>query len=421
MARPSGSSRTTSAVMPGPSPRAGRAPPRSRRRRTPRPGRRERCSRLRGQALRGGAGIGRRGQDKRLDHARHAFLGHRRRDVAGGGQDGPRRGRHRRPVADFGEHLQVVPLVADRQRRPHRHAKAARQPADRAALRHAGGHDLEEPRVADGHVRAAGEPGPGERRELDRQRRFADGQDLGHRVADRTDEVGHELRPGTHERAVVVGVGVVLAEHEPLEVVDVRVQPVGAGPFHDLAGDLGPDGRVHEEAPDAPRALRRHRPDQPALVADERPGQPELAGKPHRARDHPAGHERHLDAASHGRCDGGAGVGADDQVVSDERAVDVERDEADGQDRRRCRCDGHAQMMPDRRHPRLGGPGSFVSPAGSAPRAAARRGRSRRRTASRAVARRRAPRSPRPGPLRSRAGRRRHRPGRSAAARAGGR
>ena len=107
--------------------------------------------------------------------------------------------------------------------------------------------------MADRHVGAPREVGPGERRELARQRRLAHRQDLRDRVPDRAGEVRHELGPGAHERAVVVGVGIVRPEDEPLEVVEVRVHPVGAGPLDDLAGDRAPDRGVDEQAPDTPR------------------------------------------------------------------------------------------------------------------------------------------------------------------------
>ena len=96
------------------------------------------------------------------------FLGQRRRDVAGDRLDLGRRGRHRGPVADLGEHLEVVALVADRQDLPQRDAEPAGEPADRPALRHARRDELEELRVADRHVGPAGEPcaGPSARRSV---------------------------------------------------------------------------------------------------------------------------------------------------------------------------------------------------------------------------------------------------------------
>ena len=65
--------------------------------------------------------------------------------------------------------------------------------------------------------------------------------------------------------------------------------------------------------------------------------------------DHPAGDERHDDAAR--RAPPGrrpACRGPIDQVVADERAVDVEGDQLDGQDRLRRRDAGHGRSCPTR-------------------------------------------------------------------------
>ena len=135
-----------------------------------------------------------------------------------------------------------------------------------------------------------------------------------------------------------------------------------------------------------------------ALVADDRLGQAELAGEPHAPSDHPPGHERDRDVAVERRRDRRARPRSDDPVVADDRAVDVERDEPDRQERRASSASG-------RRH---AGPRSIARHAW-----AARRGPARRRTASRAD--RSATCSTMARPLvrrRSRAGRRR--PGASA-------
>ncbi len=91
----------------------------------------------------------------------------------------------------------------------------------------------------------------------------------------------------------------------------------------------------------------RHLADERALVADDRRIELELAREMHRARDHPAGDEADDHAPIPRRADRHPGVGSDHQVVADERPVDVEGDEADGQDRVGCLDDGHALMMPD--------------------------------------------------------------------------
>ena len=185
-------------------------------------------------------------------------------------------------------------------------------------------------------------------------------------------------------------------------------------------------GRVDEEPAGPRRARGRHLPDQGALVADDRRVELELAREAHRARDHPAGDERDHDAARARGADRRHGVRPDDQVVADERAVDVEGDEADRA--RSARGSGRRARPDDARPP---------------PRAleAARSGRVRR-TPARARPRDarqagqvdldRAPpagqalgdaarRSPRPGRRRSRAARRRRRPAPRAADRRAGR
>ncbi len=105
-----------------------RRPRRARRRRRGRSGRVMRRSRrrLRHGTSRGArvgprerVGVPRRGlrggEHELLDQLRRALLGQRRRDVAGRGADRAGARRHRRAVADPGEHLQVVELVADRE------------------------------------------------------------------------------------------------------------------------------------------------------------------------------------------------------------------------------------------------------------------------------------------------------------------
>ena len=172
-----------------------------------------------------------------------------------------------------------------------------------------------------------------QRRKLARQRRLADRQDLGDRMADRIDEVTGQLRIPADERAVVVGVRVVRPEDQPLEVVEVRIEPALPGPGHDLAGDLGRHRRVDEQPAEPVGAGDGHRADQRALVADDRRVEIELACEMHRARDHPAGDEADEHTPGSGRSDRRSRVRADHQVVADERPVDVEGDQADGQDR----------------------------------------------------------------------------------------
>ena len=93
----------------------------------------------------------------------------------------------------------------------------------------------------------------------------------------------------------------------------------------------------------------RHLADEGALVADQRRDEVELAREPQRARDHPTGDQAHQDPAPAGRADRPARVGPDHQVVADERPVDVESDQADGQDGFGRHDAGHRTMMPDGR------------------------------------------------------------------------
>ena len=62
------------------------------------------------------------------------------------------------------------------------------------------------------------------------------------------DQVGHELGVGAHERGVVVGARVVGPQDEPLEMVDMRVEAMRAGPGQDPPRDLGRQRRVHGAA-----------------------------------------------------------------------------------------------------------------------------------------------------------------------------
>ena len=96
-------------------------------------------------------------------------------------------------MAHLGEHLDVVPLVADGERLGERDAETPGEPPDRPALRDARRHELEEARVADGHVRDAGEGRGGGRCQLGREGRLTDREDLRDRVVDRIEQVGHQL------------------------------------------------------------------------------------------------------------------------------------------------------------------------------------------------------------------------------------
>ena len=285
--------------------------------------------------------------------------------------------------------------------------------------------------MADRHVGATGEGGPGQRQELGRQRRLTRAHDLGDRVGDGRDEVVLEVRPRAHERRVLVGPRVLGPDDEPLEVVEVRIEPARPRPDHDVPRDVRGQGRVDQQAAGTGRIRGRHLADEGALVADQRRDEVELAREPQRARDHPTGDQAHQDPAPAGRADRPARVGPDHQVVADERPVDVESDQADGQDGFGRHDAGHRTMMPDGRsrrwrrgfRPRAGGRRPTLSslPGSPVPRAAGRPGPSRPCRSSPADARRRSPRWPAPGPPRSRAARRRRRPARPATDRRAGR
>ena len=88
-----------------------------------------------------------------------------------------------------------------------------------------------------------------------------------------------------------------------------------------------------EQPAGALRARGWHGPYHGALLGDDRAGEAERLGEGHGARGHAAGDERDADPAAGGFGDGGQRALADDQVVADERAVDVDRDQADRQSR----------------------------------------------------------------------------------------
>ena len=140
----------------------------------------------------------------------------------------------------------------------------------------------------------------------------------------------------------------------------MRIEPVGPRPDDDLAGHRGTERRVDEEPTRPGGAGSRHLADERALVADDRRIEFKLAREAQRARHHPPGDERHDDPSAAGRGDRPARGRPDDQVVADERPVDIEGDEADGQDRVGG-DDGHTRMMPDRRR------GRWRRPQGSCP------------------------------------------------------
>ena len=127
----------------------------------------------------------------------------------------------------------------------------------------------------------------------------------------------------------------------------MRVEAAFARPGDDLAGDRRRHRRVDEQATEPVGAGRRHLADQRALVADDRRIELEHAREMHRARDHPAGHQADDHASGPRRANRGPGVRSDLEVVADERPVDVERDQPDGQDRFGRLDPGHVLMMPE--------------------------------------------------------------------------
>ena len=184
--------------------------------------------------------------------------------------------------------------------------------------------------MAEGHRCPSGEPLPGVVHHRLRDRVRADREDLRDRPADPGGEVRDDERPGADERRVVLGAGVVGLDDEPLEVVEVGLQADRPRPRDHLAGGRRGQRAVGEDAPE-PRVVGggRQGPDQGSLVRDDRLDEAEGPGEPQGAGRHPAGDERDPDAAIHRGADGGQGSRTDDQVVADERAVDVERDEPD--------------------------------------------------------------------------------------------
>ncbi len=145
----------------------------------------------------------------------------------------------------------------------------------------------------------------------------------------RGDDVGHELGSGAHELRVVIGPWIVGAQDEPLEMVDVRIEPDRPSPDEHVACRGRVQRSVEQQTAQAIGAGRGHVPDEAALVADDRRGQPELAREAHGARHHPARDERDRDASIERRADRGLRSRPDDEVLADERPVDVEGNEAD--------------------------------------------------------------------------------------------
>ena len=236
-------------------------------------------------------------------------------------------------MPDLGEHLDVVPLVTDREDRPERHPEPPREPAHRATFRDPRRDELDEMRVADHDLGPAGEQGTREWRDHRRERRLTGAHHLGDRMTDGRDQVVFEPWTGPHERGVFIGAWIVRADDEPLEVVEMRIESLGTRPDDDLARDLGRQRGVHEEAARPLGAPRRHLADEGSLVADDRGVELQLEREAHRARHHAARDQADEDASSARGTNGGPRIRADRQVVADDGAVDVEGDEADGQDR----------------------------------------------------------------------------------------
>jgi hypothetical protein len=186
-------------------------------------------------------------------------------------------------MTHLGQHLDVVPLVADGQYGAQRDPEPASKPADGSTLRNPRRGELEEARMADGHGGHAAEPLASEWCQLGRQGWLARGEDLGDRMPDRVDEVAGQLRVAADERAVLVGPRIVEPDDQALEVVEMWVEPAFARPRHDLASDRGTHRRVDEQATEPVRTGGGHLANERTLVADDRRIELELTREMHGA------------------------------------------------------------------------------------------------------------------------------------------
>ena len=147
------------------------------------------------------------------------------------------------------------------------------------------------------------------------------------------DEIVDDDCPATEERRVVLGARIVGADDEPLEVIDMRVEPDRAGPLDHLPRRSRGERSMEQQATEVFVARLRDRPNQGALVGDDRVAHAELAGEAEGARRHAAGDDRHGDPALDRGPDRRLRPITKQEVVANQGSVEVERDEADREGR----------------------------------------------------------------------------------------
>ena len=184
---------------------------------------------------------------------------------------------------------------------PERDAEPAGEPADRPTLRHARRDELEEVRMAHGHVGQPGEPGPGQRRDLGRERRLAGAHDLGDRVADRRRRGRPRDRGGEPMNAVYSSArGSSDRMMNRSRWLTCGSRPCSRAQTTTSRATSARSGVWTRSRPGRVGLRVRHLADERALVADDRRLEVELAREPQRARDHPAGDQADRDAPRRG-------------------------------------------------------------------------------------------------------------------------
>ena len=179
----------------------------------------------------------------------------------------------------------------------------------------------------------AGEVGPTLVEHIERVMALTQSHDLRHVAMRPHGDVRHDAQAVADEEPVFLEPFLRGAHDHPFQVVEVRRQVALLAPSDDLDRNRRSKGSVVEHPAGPLRAGGGHRPDQGALLGHDRAGQAESLGERHGACRHTARHERNGDASTTGLANRQPGPLADDQIVADQRAVDVEGDEFDGQGR----------------------------------------------------------------------------------------